>query len=149
MAEGKKICGILTEMNAELNSIHSLIIGIGLNVNGNLSDIPDELRDKASSLKILAKKNFCRKTILASILNHLEPLYDDFINTGSIEASLTICRKYSAVINKDVLLIEGNKSSKVKVIDISSEGHIIIEDGARKREIISGEVSLRAENSYI
>ena len=43
-------------MNAELNSIHSLIIGIGLNVNGNLSDIPDELRDKASSLKILAKK---------------------------------------------------------------------------------------------
>lgn len=149
VAEGKKICGILTEMNAELNSIHSLIIGIGLNVNGNLSDIPDELRDKASSLKILAKKNFCRKTILASILNHLEPLYDDFINTGSIETSLTICRKYSAVINKDVLLIEGNKSSKVKVIDISSEGHLIIEDGARKREIISGEVSLRAENSYI
>ena len=35
VAEGKKICGILTEMNAELNSIHSLIIGIGLNVNGN------------------------------------------------------------------------------------------------------------------
>ncbi|NLZ48373.1 MAG: biotin--[acetyl-CoA-carboxylase] ligase [Clostridiales bacterium] len=149
VVEGKKICGILTEMNGELNKIHSLIIGIGINVNVDLSDIPMDLKDKASSLKILAKKDFSRKIILASLLNHFESLYDAFINTGSIEDSLYICRKYSAVINKEVLLMEGRKSTKVKVKDISNNGHLIVQDGATLREVISGEVSLRCENSYI
>lgn len=149
VVDDKKVCGILTEMNAELNSIHSLIIGIGINVNTDLSDLPDELKDKASSLKIVAKRSFNRKSILASLLNHFELLYNDFINTGSIEGSLSICRKYSAVINREVLLIEGSKSTKVKVKDISANGHLIIEDGDKVREIISGEVSLRGENSYI
>ena len=149
VAEGKKVCGILTEMNAELNSIHSLIIGIGINVNTDLSDIPEDLRDKASSLKIIAKKTFNRKAILASILNHFEALYNDFIGSGSMGSSLSICRKYSAVINKEVLLIEGNRSTKVRVKDISDNGHLIIQDGATVREVISGEVSIRGENSYI
>lgn len=149
VADGKKVCGILTEMNAELNSIHSLIIGIGINVNTDLQDIPNDLKDKASSLKIIGQKEFSRKSILASLLNHFEPLYNDFISSGSIEASLDICRKYSAVINKEVLLIEGTKSTKVKVKDLSDKGHLIIQDGNEVREILSGEVSLRAENSYI
>lgn len=146
---GKKVCGILTEMNAELSKIHYLVIGIGINVNTEASEIPEDLKDKASSLKIQAGKTFDRKSIFGSILNHFEPLYNDFINTGSIAASIDVCKKYSAVLNREILLIEGNKSSSVKVIDINNNGHLLIEENGITREVLSGEVSLRAKDGYI
>lgn len=45
----KKVVGILTEMQAESDRIHSVIIGIGMNINQQLKDFPEELQEKASS----------------------------------------------------------------------------------------------------
>lgn len=147
--EGKKVCGILTEMNAELSKIHSLVIGIGINVNTEDSEIPEDLKDKASSLRIKAERFINRKVLFGSIINHFEPLYNNFLSTGSIEASISVCREYSAVLDRDILLIEGNKSTEVKVIDINNNGHLIVQEDSGVREVLSGEVSLRSKSGYI
>lgn len=66
---GKKVCGILTEMSSELNMINHVIIGIGVNVNLEKSDIPEDLHHKATSLKLESKGKVDRKKLLATILN--------------------------------------------------------------------------------
>jgi BirA family biotin operon repressor/biotin-[acetyl-CoA-carboxylase] ligase len=147
--DGKKICGILTEMNAELSNIHYLVIGIGINVNTESLEIPEDLKDKASSLKIQTNKHFNRKVLFGSIINHFEPLYTQFVSTGSIESSIAVCRENSAVLNRDILLIESNKSTAVKVVDINNNGHLLVQEGSAIREVLSGEVSLRAKDGYI
>ncbi|WP_163191621.1 biotin--[acetyl-CoA-carboxylase] ligase [Clostridium thermarum] len=146
---GKKVCGILTEMNSELSKIHYLVIGIGINVNTEDTEIPEELKDKASSLKLETNRHFDRKLLLGSILNNFEPLYKEFTSTGSIETSIAVCRDHSAVLNREVILLEGNKSSTVKVVDINSNGHLLIQESDAVREILSGEVSIRAKEGYI
>lgn len=145
----KKICGILTEMSAELSLIHYIIIGIGLNVNTTPEEFPEEIKDKASSLRVELDTAFNRKSIMSRILNNFETLYGRFIQNGSIEECISICKNNSAVVGREVLLIEGNKSSLVKVLDINHNGHLIISDNSGTREIISGEISLRSRDGYI
>ena len=50
--DGKKVCGILTEMNSEMDRINYIVLGIGLNVSQNIEDFPENLKNLATSLKI-------------------------------------------------------------------------------------------------
>ncbi len=145
----KKVCGILTEMNAELSRIHYLVIGIGINVNTSEDEFPEDIREKASSLFVESGRTFDRKVIMSSILNNYEALYKDFLTSGSIAESIAICRENSAVLGREVVLIEGNNTKVVEVIDISENGHLIVKDSNETREILSGEISVRGKNGYI
>jgi BirA family transcriptional regulator, biotin operon repressor / biotin---[acetyl-CoA-carboxylase] ligase len=146
----KKVCGILTEMSAELNRIHYLIIGIGINVNTEEDEFPKEIRDIATSLKTETNKHIDRKALLSRIINHLEPLYDEFINSNSIAASVDICRKNSIFLGKYVRILKAGKEYTVKALDLNDEGQLIVEHGDGTIEtIFSGEVSLRGLYGYI
>lgn len=67
-----KICGILTEMTAA-----GPVMGIGINVNQSEDGFPPELRNIASSLRIICKREFCRAQIIAAVIEEL-----DLINAG-------------------------------------------------------------------
>ncbi|MDP4088403.1 MAG: biotin--[acetyl-CoA-carboxylase] ligase [Bacillota bacterium] len=146
---GRKICGILTEMSAEFSRINYLVMGIGINVNTTLEEFPEEIKNKASSLRAQTGRSFNRKSVMSRILNNLEIFYDLFLQQGTIEPCIKICRENSAVIGRQVLLIEGSKSNPVEVLDINDKGHLLIKDGSSIREILSGEISLRAMDGYI
>ncbi len=145
---GKKICGILTEMNAEIERVNYVIMGIGINVNMEL--FPDELKEKATSLKNEIGNEVDRKKLVANILNNLEVFYEDFKNTGDISRVIEICREGSLLINKEVRVINGNNEVICTVIDIDDEGELIVKhkDGTINR-VISGEVSVRGIYGYI
>ncbi|MDT8718734.1 biotin--[acetyl-CoA-carboxylase] ligase [Clostridium sp. 19966] len=149
LLNGKKICGILTEMSAELNIINNLIIGIGININSKPCDFPEDLISIASSLYIEKNIVFNRKKIMADILNNFELLYESFISSGSIESSIDICKNNSAVLSKDILLVKRNESILVKAIDINSEGYLIVQEGNDIYPVMSGEVSIRSSRGYI
>jgi BirA family biotin operon repressor/biotin-[acetyl-CoA-carboxylase] ligase len=72
---GKKVCGILCEMQAEADCVSHIIPGIGVNVNLTEAELPEELRDRATSLRIETGRRFSRAVVLAAILNRFEPLY--------------------------------------------------------------------------
>jgi len=145
---GKKICGILTEMNAEIERVNYVIMGIGINVNMEL--FPDELKEKATSLKNEIGNEVDRKKLVANILNNLEVFYEDFKNTGDISRVIEICREGSLLINKEVRVINGNNEVICTVIDIDDDGELIVKhkDGTINR-VISGEVSVRGIYGYI
>jgi len=81
LINGKKVCGILTEMSAELDRIHSVVLGIGINVNHR--EMPAELREIATSLRIEGGKFYSRVQILVTLLKQLERHYHLLLREGS------------------------------------------------------------------
>lgn len=144
LINGKKICGILTEMSGELNLINYVIMGIGINVNLDEENIPEDLKDKATSIKICQGEEINRKQLLANILNEFERLYIDFIDKGSTSEAIKICRENSSLIGKEVKVIRGDEVRLGKALDINEEGELVVEfENGVVENIYSGEVSIR------
>jgi BirA family biotin operon repressor/biotin-[acetyl-CoA-carboxylase] ligase len=147
---GKKVCGILTEMSGELNRVNYVIVGLGINVNIELEEFEEDVKKIATSLKVERKQHIERKKLVARILNNFEELYEEFTANESIDKSIKICREYSALIGKEVKVIERGDETVCKAVGLSGEGKLIVEhkDG-RIEEIISGEISVRGMFGYV
>lgn len=150
LIDDKKICGILTEMNCELNMINYVVMGIGINVNLDENEIPEDLKEKATSIKISKNKAIDRKILLANILNEFEELYLSFKDKGNISQAMEICRNNSALIGKDIRVIKGEEVKLGKALDINEEGQLVVEfENGNVENIYSGEVSIRGLEGYI
>ena len=148
--EDKKVCGILTEMSCELNIINYCIMGIGINVNLETGDFPEELKEKATSLRIIKGEEINRKMLLGNILNHFEKLYIPFRYIGDISKSIKISRENSILLGKDVRIIKGNTERTGKALDIDEEGQLVVEmENGNIEKIYSGEVSIRGIDGYV
>lgn len=146
----KKVCGILTEMNAELTRINYVVVGLGINVNIEEFEFGEDIKDIATSLKIQTKAPVNRKELVAGILNNFEYLYNRFIDDNDIESSINICRENSAIIGKKIMIIKREKNTEATAINIDDEGRLLVEYTDGKQEsLISGEVSIRGNGSYI
>ncbi len=145
---GKKVCGILTEMAGELDEIKYIVIGIGINVN--TKDFPDEIKENATSLFIEGNKKIDRRNLLVDILENFEILYNDYMENLSLNETLSIIRNYSAVLGKNIRVIRGKLEKRGKAIDIDNNGMLLVEMEDGSSELISsGEVSIRGEEGYI
>ena len=91
----KKFCGILTEMNAELDRIHFVAVGIGINVNHER--IPDDLSAIATSLKIETGRAQSRVELVARLLRHLDSYYNRLLTEGpeAIVARFSECSSFA------------------------------------------------------
>ncbi|KYH34206.1 bifunctional ligase/repressor BirA [Clostridium tepidiprofundi DSM 19306] len=140
----KKVCGILTEMSGEMDNINYVVMGIGINVNIDKEEFDDEIKEIATSLKVATGKDINRKKLMASILNYFEEFYNEFIENGTINKTLDICRKNSIVLGKQVRIIRRGQSENVIALQLNDEGELIIrhEDG-KIEKLISGEISMR------
>ncbi|HEX3028318.1 MAG TPA: biotin--[acetyl-CoA-carboxylase] ligase [Clostridia bacterium] len=156
--DGKKVCGILTEMNTEIDRINYIVVGIGVNVNHEKADFPEELRDKAVSLKMFSKddmdskkvlcENYERNMIITSILFELEQKYSK-IKKGFFRDIVEEWKLYSATIGKEVRVISRNSEYIGVAIDVAPDGKLIVRcsDG-ETREVASGEISVRGIMGY-
>lgn len=149
LLKDRKFCGILTEMSSEMEQIHFLVVGIGINVGHNTDDFPKDIQDHACSLKMHIKDLPDRALMIQSILKELEAVYKK-INRGEIKAITEEWKKYSLTLGKYVNIISGNEYYTGKAVDITSDGSLIVEcKNGIKRKVISGEVSVKrnlAEN---
>lgn len=147
---GKKVAGILTESNVELNMIKYVVMGIGINVNLEPEDIPEELKSKATSIKIEENRSIYRRDLLVNLLDELEKLYLDFKVNGDISAVIEICRENSATIGKKVKVTRGGREKIGTALDINENGEVMVEftDG-HVEAIFSGEVAVIGLDGYI
>ncbi len=144
----KKVCGILTEMSAELNYINFVIVGIGINVNTEV--FPEGIDEIATSIKKCMGQNISRKDLFLTIIREFEKLYYDFVETGSLERTVKICREKSVIIGNKVKIINKNNVIMADALDINENGELVIrKENGEIINIISGEVSVRGINHYI
>lgn len=146
----KKVCGILTEMSAEIDKINYLVVGIGINVNIDEYEFPKELKNMATSLKGVSYEKIDRKNLISDILNNFEKLYGELISKNSIDDTIRICKEYSVLLGKEVKIIKNNEEIIAKAIDINKDGNLVVKyESGEIDNIISGEVSIRGLYGYV
>ena len=147
VVNGKKVCGILTEMSAEMESINYIILGIGVNVN--MAYFPEEL-PYASSLAIEGKKEYSRKAIIKAFLEKFEIDYKAYKKQPDLTSIMERYEKNCITLNRKVKLLVSHEEVIAKATGISNEGELLVtlEDGTMK-VVSSGEVSVRGLYDYI
>lgn len=139
----KKICGILTELSAEMERINYLVVGIGINVNQDKTDFPEDLWESAASLKTHSGRKIDRVRLLQAVLAEFERWYGIWLDRGFAPV-LDRWKELSISLNRPVRIQTSNKSWEGWAEDIDGDGALLLRlPGGELRRVISGEVSLR------
>lgn len=148
VAGGKKICGILTEMSAELEWINYVVVGVG--INANIRKFPDEISDKATSLILETGRMVDRSRMVSAYGNAFEEYYNRFLETGNL-----------ALLKDEYNSSLANFHNQVRVLDTAGEfvgiskgindaGELVVtDDEGTERIVRSGEVSVRGIYGYV
>lgn len=148
VANGKKLCGILTESSTDLEYINYVVVGIGINVNQTA--FSPEIKDKASSLFLELGHSVNRGALLGEFLNQFELYYEIFIQTEDMSELVDTYNEMLVNSGRAVKIIEKDQERIFKAIGIDQNGGLIVENAEGKREsIISGEVSVRGLYGYV
>lgn len=138
----KKICGILTEIKAEIDVIEYIVMGIGLNVNQQASDFGEDLREIATSIFIELRRDIQRLPLLQKILYQLETWYECWQEKG-FEPVRRAWKEASITLSRGVELNVYRDHFTGTAVDIDSEGALLVRGkGGEIRRFNSGEITL-------
>lgn len=138
----KKVCGILTEMGAEQDTVNYVVIGIGANLNIDIKKFPMQFRKNATSLEKELGRKIDKVEFTKRMLEEIEKFYLLFKRRG-FTPILKEWKKISATLGKMVKAVSGRRMIEGKAIDIDSDGALIIKTKKGKKEkILAGDVTL-------
>lgn len=145
---GKKVCGILTEMGLEMQDIDYVVIGIGWNLNR--TEFVKDIADMASSVFVETGQKINRAGFLALFLEEFMERYQLFLK----EKSLAFCKEeYNRRlinIGREVKVIQKNEELIYRSRGINDRGELLVEDkSGEEKTILSGEVSVRGLYGYV
>jgi BirA family biotin operon repressor/biotin-[acetyl-CoA-carboxylase] ligase len=139
----RKVAGLLNEIHSEIDRIHFVILGVGVNLNAGENTLPREIRDVATSLKIETGRSISRKAFLPLLLQELERWHSIFIHRGSA-VILDAWRDRARLRGRQVRIVSFGETLTGTAIDVDSDGALILEaaDGERKR-VVAGDVEYK------
>ena len=141
LIHGKKISGVLTEVNATFNEIDWIVVGIGIDSNLKLEAFSEDIRIGTTTLTEELPSKVDANELIAVFLNEFEKVYQLY-KDGEIETILKDWRDLADTIGKYVNITQtGGKITQGYVVGINNEGSLIIErqDGTLEK-IVSGEL---------
>ena len=143
----KKICGILTEMGVRAGKIDYAVIGVGINVN--IREFPEEMADKATSLYLESGKEFDRSQIPGLVMEAFEKYYEKFAATCDLSGLKEEYESILANYNQPVRVLAKEPYEGV-ARGITDGGELLVEktDGTIVA-VSAGEVSVRGLYSYV
>lgn len=146
--DGKKLCGILTEMSAELGYIHYVVIGVGINVNQ--PEFPEEIADRAVSLMQAAGAPVLRAPLIAEVLREFEAYYRIFMATGDLSGMQQEYNRLLVNVGRKVRVLEPGHEYEGCTDGINEKGELLVrrEDGT-VTAVYAGEVSVRGIYGYV
>ncbi len=144
--EGRKLCGILTEYDAQTGNV---IIGIGLNIN--MDAFPEELLEVAASLRMITGKMEDREQVTAAVICRFWKYYTLFCETGDLKM---LKPAYEAILinrGRAVQVMDPKKPFRGTAAGITDTGELIVsrEDTGEMVTVYSGEVSVRGVYGYV
>lgn len=145
---GKKICGILTEMYLQEQSIDYIIVGFGINVNQE--QFGTAIRHMATSLSVEAGRRFDCEDLLEEILTVFEGQYEKFLKYKDLSC---IQEQYNLMLvnrDREVRILDPVREYRAFALGIDEMGGLRVRTAEGAMEIIrSGEVSVRGIYGYI
>lgn len=147
LLRGRKVAGLLNEIRSEMDRIHFVVLGIGVNLNMERRRFSREIRGVATSLKEEMGEAVSRKAFLRCLLEEVERWYETFLREGG-DAILEVWREKAGIQGRRVNITSFGERLIGVAVDVDSDGALILEteDGKRKR-ILAGDVEYpRKEN---
>lgn len=129
LVDGKKISGILSEMEAEIDRISFINIGLGINVNND----PTPYEPMATSLKKILGKEVPRIEVLKAFLCHFE----DTVNEADFANAVSEWKRYTETLNRHVRIVTAHEISEGLALDVDDNGALILQlaNGSLKKII--------------
>ena len=138
LINGRKVCGILTEIEAEIDMIEYCVVGIGIDANVDTESFPEEIRDSSTSLKKELGHEINRADFVRNLLSEFEALYLVF-RKGGFPSILEEWRDMSATIGEWVKITTQAKTIYGEAIGVDNEGALILEtDEGKLEKIVAG-----------
>lgn len=145
---GRKVAGILTEMNVRGGRIDYVAVGIGINVNRR--EFPEELQDKATSLYLEWGCPVQRAYVVASVINHLEADYETFMKTRDLSGLKEFYEGILVNKDRDVVICREQGSYPAHALGITKTGELLVRRAEGDLEaVFAGEVSVRGVYGYV
>jgi BirA family biotin operon repressor/biotin-[acetyl-CoA-carboxylase] ligase len=145
---GRKVCGILTEMSSEGTDIKYVVVGIGINVY--ITEFPEELADKATSIKLENGQGCNRSQLTAYVANEFETLYEKFEKTQDLSFMIEEYDKLLVNRDKQVYALDKDSRTEYTALGLAPNGGLRVRNAdGEESVIISGEVSVRGIYGYV
>ncbi len=154
VVNGKKLCGILIEGSAEESTVHYMIVGVG--INANTEEFPEELKKKATSLFLETKKKINRLEFTTELINAFDQYYKKFLEAQNLRPFL---EKYNArLVNRDKEvkiyygLAESANPEKIETgiaKSVDEHGALVVFVNGQEKRVMYGEVSVRGILDYV
>jgi BirA family transcriptional regulator, biotin operon repressor / biotin---[acetyl-CoA-carboxylase] ligase len=139
LLEGKKFCGILTEMNAEATRVRYIVVGIGINVNQ--TRFPDDLQNMATSLQLVSGSEWSRVELAAALLKSLHREYRDLAEkAGAHDSVLRRFAERSSYARGRAVRIEENGGFEGVTEGLDPRGFLQVRTAQGLRTVLSGTV---------
>ena len=144
---GKKVCGILTEMSAQFDYINHIVIGIGINVHNE--EFPEEIKETASSLFLESGQHIHRASLIEAFLEEFEDVYAEYLKTEDMEG---LQKEYDTMLvnrGRQVRVLDPKEPFEGKAMGITKKGELIVDTWESRKLVSSGEVSVRGIYGYV
>ncbi|RDU24245.1 biotin--[acetyl-CoA-carboxylase] ligase [Anaerosacchariphilus polymeriproducens] len=144
----KKVCGILTEMSAQIDYINHIVVGVGINVNTDY--FPEVISKMATSLKLEGNQSYNRARLIVKVMECFETYYDKFMETEDMSLLQDEYDSHLINLNQEVKVTQQEGEYFGVSEGITSRGELIIrqQDGT-KVLVYAGEVSVRGLYGYV
>ena len=127
LVDGRKISGMLSELEAETDRVLFISIGMGINVNND----PSVAEPGASSLKKITGREISKKMLLDRFLAEFEKR----LRKAEFENVISEWKKYTVTLNRRVKIVTHKEVSEGLAVDVEEDGALVLElaDGTRKK----------------
>jgi len=142
LLNGKKFCGILSEVQFSNNKVDFLVVGVGINVNHKRTEWSTEIKEIATSLRIEANKRVDRAELLAEVLLQLEQNYE-YVKINNFEQLLNEWKQHCSKYKKNITIVQEDEIYEGIFHDLDGDGCMILKtnDGEMKK-IVAGDVMM-------
>lgn len=139
---GKKVCGILTQMKTATGVIDFVVVGIGVNVNWNLKEFPEDIQKMATSLSVEAGREVSRLELIILLYENLAKCYSELSQNGFAPLRKKWLDR-TTMIGKPVSVIFGKETIIGEAADLDEDGSLVIlVDGNKKVKVAAGDATV-------
>lgn len=144
---GKKVCGILTEMSAQFDYVNHIVVGIGINVHSK--EFPEEIAPMATSLDLETGAALNRAELVEAVWEAFEEYYETYLLTEDLSG---LVQEYDAQlvnVNQLVKVLDPKEPFEGKALGITPLGELMVDTSEGRKLVSAGEVSVRGIYGYV
>ncbi len=140
LIQNKKVAGMLIETATQNDAVTNIILGIGINVNQ--TEFEDDLKEKATSLKLHTRQEIDRIRLLCAVVEELEYRFEQ-LRQFSPQLLLDEWKQRATMFGSPITLVEHASVVHATAVDVAPNGALIIEEeGGTRREVFAGDVTI-------